>query len=150
MPPFDLREFAELRYRDGEPFGLAILELLDLEPEAERGRELLKTLTEATDKLFPDGEEWRHVEFLKDKKTLLDEIDTALKTAGFETGDIDDRVTDFLAKLEDVKTERDALLKEVEELRAAKCCLFCSGDCGAANPPVLNCPMRPEPLEYDL
>lgn len=108
MVPFDLREFAELRYRDGEPFGLDILELLDLEPEAEMGRELLEALAEATGKLFPDGEEWRHVEHLADKAQTLDEVADLLKKLNYE-GDLDEMVTTLLAKLEDAETELEAL-----------------------------------------
>lgn len=120
MVPFDLREFAELRYRNGEPFGLSILELLDLEPEVEMGLELLKALENATGLTPPDGEEYRHVEYLVDRSSILEVVDDVLKDAGFVEGDIDDRVRKILAELEDVETERDALLKEVEDLRAAK------------------------------
>lgn len=108
MVPFDLQEFAELRYRDGEPFGLDILKLLDLEPEAEMGRELLEALEKATGKIFPDGEEWRHIEHLADKAQALDEVTDRLKKLNYE-GDLDEMVTSLLAKLEDAETELEAL-----------------------------------------
>ena len=120
MVPFDLREFAELRYRNGEPFGLSILELLDLEPEAERGRELLEALAEATGLTPPDGEEYRHVEYLADRSNILEEVDDVLKDAGFVDGDIDGRVRKILAKLEDVEFELEALQNELEDLKAPK------------------------------
>lgn len=126
MRPFDLREFAELRYRDGEPFGLEILELLDLEPLADMGLELLEALEKATEKKFPDGEGWRHIEMLEDQQTALGEIATSLVAAGFDKGanglplDPPDAVTEILAKLEDQGTELEALRKELEELKTPK------------------------------
>lgn len=108
MTPFDIREFAELRYRDGEPFGLEILELLDLEPEAEMGRKLLEELAGASGLTVKDGEEWRHIEHLADKAQALDEVTDRLKKLNYE-GDLDEMVTSLLAKLEDAETELEAL-----------------------------------------
>ena len=128
MVPLDLREFAESRYRDGKPFGRDLLELVDNEWMADSYLEIIKQLEGVTEKKFPDGEEWRHVEHLEDKAATLERLTDELHKAGYE-GHLDEMITSLLAKLEDVETERDALktglegveadLKEVESRLAA-------------------------------
>ena len=120
MVPLDLREFADQRYRDGEPFARELLDLLDQEPMIDLCHELLEQLKKASGLDVKNGEEWRHVEFLEGKATELEKIDDLLKTAGFDQMGIDDRVTEVLANLEDAETEVAALRKELEELKAPK------------------------------
>lgn len=104
MEPLNLREFAENLIVSGQAeYGREILDLIDLEDQADIFDETKKELNKAASSDYSDKDIWRAVEFLSDRNDILTEIEKKLTEAGYkktEKLDASDLVSDLLVELD--------------------------------------------------
>lgn len=104
MEPLNLREFAENLIVSGQAeYGREILDLIDLEAQADIFKEIKEKLNGAASSGYSDKDIWMAVEFLSDRNAALTEIEKKLTEAGYKKTkklDASDLVSDLLVELD--------------------------------------------------